>query len=200
MCFSVIVFIKKLLAKGPQIAQHFESQIMRYVIYFLILLYNHNSHTKGFTMQLMSCSAMGNFLASSPEEVLFILLNFFKGSQKQIILHSTDANHLDSVDKVCKFFESKFYFWIEFLDKAVSISDQCSNQICEKEAAILWGSICCYPYINGVHQDGMSLLKKLICYLDRLLKVGEGELLENFFSFLQYIRTIAGLSNSHIFN
>uniref|UniRef100_K3XDN4 Uncharacterized protein n=1 Tax=Setaria italica TaxID=4555 RepID=K3XDN4_SETIT len=143
---SVIVFIKKLLAKGPQITQYFESQIL---------------------------SAMCNFLSSSPEEVLFILLNFFKGSQKQIILHSTDANHLDSVEKVCKFCESKFSFWIEFLDDTVNISNQSSNQISEKEAAILWGSICCYPYINGVRQDGLSLLKKLICNFDRLLEVGE---------------------------
>lgn len=134
----------------------------------------------------MPCSAMCNFLSSSPEEVLFILLNFFKGSQKQIILHSTDANHLDSVEKVCKFCESKFSFWIEFLDDTVNISNQSSNQISEKEAAILWGSICCYPYINGVRQDGLSLLKKLICNFDRLLEVGEGDFLENFFSFLQY--------------
>lgn len=129
---------------------------------------------------------MGNFLASSPEEVLFILLNFFKGSKKKIILHSTDGNHLDSVEKLCKFFESKFSFWIEFLDDAVNTRDQTSNQVSEKDAAILWGSVCCYPYINGVHRDSLSQLKKLICNFDRLLEVGEGNLLEDFFNFLCY--------------
>ncbi|XP_039847986.1 small subunit processome component 20 homolog isoform X2 [Panicum virgatum] len=143
---SVIVFIKKLLAKGPQIIQHFESQIL---------------------------SAMGNFLASSPEDVLFILLHFFKESKKQIILHSTDANHLDSVEKVCKFFESKFSFWIELLDDTVKNGNRSSNQVTEEEAAILWGSIRCYPNINDGHQDSLSLLKKLICNFDRLLEVGE---------------------------
>ncbi|CAO2170436.1 unnamed protein product [Urochloa humidicola] len=142
----VIVFIKKLLAKDPQITQHFESQIL---------------------------SAMGNFLAILPEEVLFILLNFFKGSKKQITLHSTDANLLDSAGKVCKFCESKFSFWIELLDDTVNIGNQSRNQVSEKEAAILWGSICCYPYINGVQQDGVSLLRKLICNFNRLLEVGE---------------------------
>ncbi|KAG2589626.1 small subunit processome component 20 homolog [Panicum virgatum] len=143
---SVIVFIRKLLAKGPQIIQHFESQIL---------------------------SAMGNFLASSPEDVLFILLHFFKESKKQIILHSTDANHLDSVEKVCKFFESKFSFWIELLDDTVKNGNRSSNKVTEEEAAILWGSICCYPNINDGHQDSLSLLKKLICNFDRLLEVEE---------------------------
>ncbi|KAF8670965.1 hypothetical protein HU200_050235 [Digitaria exilis] len=146
---SVIVFIKKLLAKGTQIIQHFESQILR---------------------------AMDNFLASSPEEVLFILLNFFKGSKKKIILHSSGGNHLDSIEKLCKFFESKFSFWIRFLDDAVNTRDQTNNQVSEKDAAILWGSICCYPNINSVHQDSLSLLKKLICNFDRLLEVGEEDI------------------------
>uniref|UniRef100_A0A0A9EEA2 HTH arsR-type domain-containing protein n=1 Tax=Arundo donax TaxID=35708 RepID=A0A0A9EEA2_ARUDO len=140
---SVIIFTKKLLAKGPQIIRHFESLIL---------------------------SAMDNFLESSPEEVVFILLNFFKGSKKQIILHSTDGNHLDPGEKVCKFFESKFSFWIELLDDTVKRS---SNQVSEKEAAILWASIRCYPNMNGVHKDSLSLLKKLICNLDRLLEVDE---------------------------
>jgi len=53
---SVIVFIKKLLAKDPQVTQHFESQILRYVIYFLLFLKRivmciHDSHPKGLTMQ-----------------------------------------------------------------------------------------------------------------------------------------------------
>jgi len=144
---SVIVFIKKLLATGPQVTQHFESQIL---------------------------SAMDNFIASSPEDVIFILLNFFKGSKKQICLRSTDGNHLDSVEKTYKFFESKFSFWIELLDDTVSTGNRSSNnQVSEKEAAILWGSICCYPNMKGVHQDGLSLLRKLIFNFDRLLEVGE---------------------------
>ncbi|KAJ1284067.1 hypothetical protein BS78_03G175200 [Paspalum vaginatum] len=143
---SVIVFVKKLLAKDPKIIHHFGSQIL---------------------------SAMGNFLASSPEEVVYILLNFFKGSKKQIILHGTDGNHLDSMEKVCKFFESKFSFWIELLDDTINTGNRYSNQVNEKEAAILWGSICCYPNMNGVHQGSLSLLKKLIGNLDLLLEVRE---------------------------
>ncbi|WVZ69932.1 hypothetical protein U9M48_018646 [Paspalum notatum var. saurae] len=143
--FSVIVFLKKLLAKDPKIIHHFGSQIL---------------------------SAMGNFLASSPEEVVYILLNFFKGSKKQI-LHGTDGNHLDSMEKVCKFFESKFSFWIELLDDTINTGNRYSNQVSEKEAAILWGSICCYPNMSGVHQGSLPLMKKLICNLDLLLEVRE---------------------------
>ena len=134
-------------------------------------------------MQFLPCSAMGNFLASSPEDVLFILLHFFKESKKQIILHSTDANHLDSVEKVCKFFKSKFSFWIELLDDTVKNGNRPSNKVTEEEAAILWGSICCYPNINDGHQDSLSLLKKLICNFDRLLEVEEGDLLGEFLFF-----------------
>ncbi|KAL6615458.1 hypothetical protein ACP70R_037728 [Stipagrostis hirtigluma subsp. patula] len=141
---SVIAFIQKLLVKTSHIVQHFKSQIL---------------------------SAMENFLESSPEEVIFILLNLFKESNKQII-HSTDGNNLDPGRKVCMFFESKFSSWIELLDDTVSMG-RSSNQVSEKEAAILWGSICCYPNMNGVHQDGLSLLKKLICNHDRLLEMGQ---------------------------
>ncbi|XP_062230251.1 uncharacterized protein LOC133927941 isoform X2 [Phragmites australis] len=140
---SMIIFMRKLLAKASHIIHHFENQIL---------------------------SAMDNFLGSSPEEVLFILLNFFKGSKKQIILHSTDGNHPDPGEKVSKFVESKFSFWIELLDDIVNGS---SSQVSEKEAAILWGYICLYPNMNGVHRDSLSLLKKLICNLDRILEVGE---------------------------
>lgn len=143
---SVIVFVKKLLAKDPQIIQHFGSQIL---------------------------SAMDNFLASSPEEAVFILLNFFKGSNKQITLHETDGNHPDSMEKVCKFFESKFSYWIELLDDTINTGNRSSNQVSKKEAAVLWGSICCYSNMNGVHHDSLSLLKMLICNLDLLVEVGE---------------------------
>lgn len=145
----VIVFIKKLLAKGPQVAQHFESQIL---------------------------SAMDNFIVSSPEDVIFILLNFFKGSKKQIFLCSTDGNHLDSVEKTCKFFESKFSLWTELLDDTAGTGNRSSNQVSEKEAAILWGSFFCYPNMKGIHQDSLSLLRKLIFNFDRLLEVGEGNM------------------------
>lgn len=148
-------------------------------------MYN-SIHIQNHTCNFTPCRAMDNFLASSPEEVLFILLNFFKGSKKKIILHSSGGNHLDSIEKLCKFFESKFSFWIRFLDDAVNTRDQTNNQVSEKDAAILWGSICCYPNINSVHQDSLSLLKKLICNFDRLLEVGEGNLLEGFFNCLRY--------------
>ena len=124
----------------------------------------------------MPCSAMDNFIASSLEDVIFILHNFFKGSKKQIFLRSTDGNHLDSVEKTYKFFESKFSFWIELLDDTAGTGNRSSNnQVSEKEAAILWGSICCYPNMKGVHQDSLSLLRKLIFNFDRLLEVGEGD-------------------------
>ncbi|KAL6881997.1 hypothetical protein ACP4OV_011469 [Aristida adscensionis] len=142
---SVIGFIRKLLIKGQQIVQHFGSQVL---------------------------SAMDNFVESSPEEVLFILLNLFKESNKQIV-HSTDGTHLEPGMKICKFFKSKISFWIELLDDIVNTGSCSSNLVTEKEAAILWGSICCYPKMNDVYQDGFSLLKKLICNLDRLLQMGQ---------------------------
>uniref|UniRef100_J3L1D9 Uncharacterized protein n=1 Tax=Oryza brachyantha TaxID=4533 RepID=J3L1D9_ORYBR len=144
---SVLVFVKKLLTKGPQIIQTFESQIL---------------------------SAMDNFLETSPEEVLFILLHFFKRSKKQITLHGIDGSYLDREKKVCKFFESKVSFWLELLDNMVKTGNHSSNQVNEKEAAILWGSICCYPNIKNVPRDNLSMLNKLICNIDRLLE-GEEE-------------------------
>lgn len=74
---------------------------------------------------------------------------------------------------MCKFIESKFSLWIKLLDDTVSTGNHSSNQVTEKEAAILWGSICCYPNLNDVHQDSCLLLKKLICSLNQLLEVGE---------------------------
>ncbi|KAF0916337.1 hypothetical protein E2562_005936 [Oryza meyeriana var. granulata] len=143
---SVLVFVRKLLTKGPQIIQTFESQML---------------------------SAMDNFLETSPEEVLFILLHFFKRSKKQITLQGIDGSYLDREKKVCKFFESKVSFWLELLDDMVKTGKHSSNQVDEKEAAILWGSICCYPNIKDVPQDSLSMLNKLICNLDRLLEVEE---------------------------
>lgn len=100
--------------------------------------------------------------------------NFFKRSKKQITLHGIDGSHLDREKKVCKFFESKNLFWIELLDDIVKTGNHSSNQVSEKEAAILWGSICCYPNIKDVPEDSLSMLNKLICNLDRLLQVVEG--------------------------
>jgi U3 small nucleolar RNA-associated protein 20 len=80
------------------------------------------------------------------------------------------------VEKTYRFFESKFSFWIELLDDTVGTGNRSSNnQVTEKEAAILWGSICCYPNMKGVHQDSLSMLRKLIFNFDRLLEVGEGD-------------------------
>uniref|UniRef100_A0A0D9V2B9 Uncharacterized protein n=1 Tax=Leersia perrieri TaxID=77586 RepID=A0A0D9V2B9_9ORYZ len=143
---SMLVFVRKLLTKGPKIIQSFESQIL---------------------------SAMDNFIESSPEEVLFILLHFFKRSKKQINLHGIDGSYLDREKKVCKFFESKVSFWLELLDDTVKTGNQSSNQVNEKEAAILWGSLCCYPNIKDVPEASLSMLNKLISNLDRLLELEE---------------------------
>ncbi|KAG8051514.1 hypothetical protein GUJ93_ZPchr0001g29715 [Zizania palustris] len=146
---SVLAFVTKLLKKDPQIIQTFESQIL---------------------------SAMDNFLETSPEEVLFILLHFFKRSKKQITLHGIDGSYLDREKKASKFFESKISFWLQLLDDIVKTGNHSSNQVNEKEAAILWGSICCYPNIKDVPQDSLLMLNKLICNLDRLLEAEEEDI------------------------
>jgi U3 small nucleolar RNA-associated protein 20 len=121
---------------------------------------------------------MDNFLESSPEEVLFILLTFVRGSKTQINLPSSDGNQLDPGTKVRKFLESKLSFWVKLLDDIVSTGSHSSNQVTEKEAAILWGCICCYPNLIDVHQNSCLLLKNLICSLDRLIETREGDLLD----------------------
>uniref|UniRef100_A0A0E0C3W3 HTH arsR-type domain-containing protein n=1 Tax=Oryza meridionalis TaxID=40149 RepID=A0A0E0C3W3_9ORYZ len=141
---SMLVFVRKLLTKGPKIIQTFESQIL---------------------------SAMDNFLETSPEEVLFILLHFFKRAKTQITLHGIDGSYIHREKKVCKFIESNVSFWLELLEDIVKTGNHTSNLVNEKEAAILWGSICCYPNIKDVPQVSLSMLNKLICNLDRLLEV-----------------------------
>lgn len=141
---SMLVFVRKLLTKGPKIIQTFESQIL---------------------------SAMDTFLETSPEEVLFILLHFFKRAKTQITLHGIDGSYIHREKKVCKFIESKVSFWLELLEDIVKTGNHTSNLVNEKEAAILWGSICCYPNIKDVPQVSLSMLNKLICNLDRLLEV-----------------------------
>lgn len=142
---SVVVFIKKLLEKGPQIIQAFESHIL---------------------------GAMDNFIESSPEDVIFILLNFFKRATDGIT-HGIDGTHLYGKKKVYKFFESKVFSSIELLDDIVKTGNHSSNQVSEKEAAILWGSIRCYPNMKDVPRDSLSMLSKFICSLDQLLEVEE---------------------------
>ncbi|KAM0879606.1 hypothetical protein ACQ4PT_034126 [Festuca glaucescens] len=142
---SAVVFIKKLLAKSPQIIQAFESKIL---------------------------SAMDNFLETSPEEVLYILLHLFKRATDGIT-HGIDGSHLDREKKVYKFCDSKIRIWIELLDNIVKTGDHSSNQVSVKEAAILWGSICCYSNVKDASQDSLTMLNKLICSLDQILEVEE---------------------------
>jgi hypothetical protein len=66
----------------------------------------------------------------------------------------------------------------------VSKGGHSANQIIEKEAAILLGSIFCYPNLIDVHQNSCFLLKKLICSLDRLLEMRESDLLEDLYNSL----------------
>jgi len=141
---SVVVFIKKLLAKGPQIIRTFESQIL---------------------------SAMDNFLETSPEEVLFIILHLFKRVTDGITPHGIDGSHLDREKKVYKFCDSKVRFWIELVDNIVKTADHSSNQVSVKEAAVLWGSIRCYSNVEDASQDSLTMLNKLICSLDQLLEM-----------------------------
>uniref|UniRef100_A0ACD5UJH9 Uncharacterized protein n=1 Tax=Avena sativa TaxID=4498 RepID=A0ACD5UJH9_AVESA len=141
---SVVVFIKKLLAKGPQIIQAFKSQIL---------------------------SAMDNFLETSPDEVLFIILHLFKRVTDGITPHGIDGSHLDREKKVYKFCDSKVRFWIELVDNIVKTADHSSNQVSVKEAAVLWGSIRCYSNVEDASQDSLTMLNKLICSLDQLLEM-----------------------------
>uniref|UniRef100_A0A0D3EQK7 Uncharacterized protein n=1 Tax=Oryza barthii TaxID=65489 RepID=A0A0D3EQK7_9ORYZ len=92
-------------------------------------------------------------------------------AKTQITLHGIDGSYIHREKKVCKFIESKVSFWLELLEDIVKTGNHTSNLVNEKEAAILWGSICCYPNIKDVPQVSLSMLNKLICNLDRLLEV-----------------------------
>uniref|UniRef100_A0A0E0C3W1 Uncharacterized protein n=1 Tax=Oryza meridionalis TaxID=40149 RepID=A0A0E0C3W1_9ORYZ len=92
-------------------------------------------------------------------------------AKTQITLHGIDGSYIHREKKVCKFIESNVSFWLELLEDIVKTGNHTSNLVNEKEAAILWGSICCYPNIKDVPQVSLSMLNKLICNLDRLLEV-----------------------------
>jgi U3 small nucleolar RNA-associated protein 20 len=117
---------------------------------------------------------MDNFLETSPEEVLYILLHLFKGATDGIT-HGIDGSHLDREKKVYKFCDSKIRMWIELLDNIVKTGDHSGNQVSVKEAAILWGSIRCYSNVKDASQDSLTMLNKLIYSLDQILEVEEGD-------------------------
>ena len=123
----------------------------------------------------MPCSAMDNFLETSPEEVLYILLHLFKRATDGVTPHGSDGSHLDREKKVYNFCDSKVCFWIDLVDNIVKTGDYSSNQISGNEAAILWGSIRCYSNVKDASQDSLTMLNKLICSLDQLLEVEEGD-------------------------
>ncbi|KAM3330839.1 hypothetical protein ACQJBY_027135 [Aegilops geniculata] len=142
----VVAFIKKLFTKGPHIIQAFESQIL---------------------------SAMDNFLETSPEEVLFILLHLFKKATDGVTPHDIVGSHLDRERKVYKFCDSNVRLWIELVDDIAKTGNHWSNPVSVKEAAILWGSVRCYSNVKDVPQDSLAMLNKFICSLDLLLEVEE---------------------------
>uniref|UniRef100_A0A0E0JKH0 Uncharacterized protein n=1 Tax=Oryza punctata TaxID=4537 RepID=A0A0E0JKH0_ORYPU len=181
---NILKLVKSLVSKymlpGSCTGETSSSEVLDSVLDFLLCVLDvpvilgnlsFTSHFYDPVFKLTDLSAMDNFLETSPEEVLFILLHFFKRVKKQITLHGIDGSYLDQETKMCKFIESKVSFWLELLDDIVKTGNHTSNQINEKEAAILWGSICCYPNIKDVPQVSLSMLNKLICNLDRLLEV-----------------------------
>jgi U3 small nucleolar RNA-associated protein 20 len=118
---------------------------------------------------------MDNFVETSPEEVLYILVHLFKRATDGITPHGIDGSHLDREKKVYKFCDSKVRFCSELVDNIVKTGDHSSNQVDVKEAAILWGSIRCYSNVKDASQDSLTMLNKLICSLDQVLEVEEGD-------------------------
>lgn len=107
---------------------------------------------------------MNEWLESSPEEVIYLLLSFCERLPTEVLCTSEEE-----VPRIYNYFLKILGHWIKKITDVVECSLS-SSDINESELAIFWGVIRCYPYILKF-QANSSLLMDLIDALDRLCTV-----------------------------
>lgn len=107
---------------------------------------------------------MNEFLESSPEEVIYLLLSFCERLPTEVLCTS------EEVPRINNFILKILGHWIKEITDFVQSSSS-TIDINESKLAILWGVIRCCPYILKF-QANSSLLVDLIDALDRLCTVG----------------------------
>lgn len=107
---------------------------------------------------------MNEFLESSPEEVIYLLLSFCERLPTEVLCTS------EEVPRINNFILKILGHWIKEITDFVQSSSS-TIDINESKLAIFWGVIRCCPYILKF-QANSSLLVDLIDALDRLCTVG----------------------------
>ncbi|XP_050219970.1 uncharacterized protein LOC126670312 [Mercurialis annua] len=122
-----------------------------------------------FTANILS--AMNDLVETSQEEVLCLLLSFCHRLQEDAL----DSSSLDGISKglpkIHDFLQGTVCSWVAEI-KAIALSNPSCTVINKDKLALLWGVICCYPYVMGILEKS-SLLMDLIDALDCLLMISD---------------------------
>ncbi|KAJ3705626.1 hypothetical protein LUZ61_009331 [Rhynchospora tenuis] len=110
-------------------------------------------------------SAVANFMEDSPDQVVFVLLRYF--ARVTLLLERVKSEAEGGVKKLCDFFSGNLGHWTKLCNDLHGV------QVCEDEAALLWGVITCYPRLCD-SQDSLLLMRNLISSLNQLLRTEDG--------------------------
>ncbi|KAK3010833.1 hypothetical protein RJ639_012410 [Escallonia herrerae] len=140
---SLLTFLKELVLKDPCILHAFRISIL---------------------------SAFNDLIETSVEEVVYLLLTLCERLQVQCssLLDGTSDNELS---KIRTFFQDAIGYWIGTINDAIPEDPFCIS-FQESKLALLWGTVCCYPYIHA--QQTPSSLMDLVDAIDRLMMTGSG--------------------------
>ncbi|KAK2988996.1 hypothetical protein RJ640_013987 [Escallonia rubra] len=142
---SLLTFLKELVLKDPCILHAFRISILR---------------------------AFNDLIETSVEEVVYLLLTLCERLQVQCssLLDGTSDNELS---KIRSFFQDAIGYWIGTINDAIPEDPLCIS-FQESKLALLWGTVCCYPYIHA--QQTPSSLMDLVDAIDRLMMIGSGSI------------------------
>ncbi|KAJ4812893.1 Small subunit processome component 20-like protein [Rhynchospora pubera] len=109
--------------------------------------------------------AVANFIEDSPDQVVFVLLRYF--ARVTLLLERVKSEAEGGVKKLFDFFTGNLGHWTKVCNDLHGV------QVCEDEAALLWGVITCYPRLCD-SQDSLPLMRNLISSLNQLLTTEDG--------------------------
>ncbi|XP_015574070.2 small subunit processome component 20 homolog [Ricinus communis] len=142
---SCLTFIRELLAKDTCIVHAFRVNIL---------------------------SAMNDLMETSQKEVVCLLMSFCERLQEDPLGSGfLDGTSEEGLSRIRGFLKGTMCSWVGMINN-ITLGNPSCTVISKDELALLWGVICCYPYMMDIREKP-SLLMDFIDALDGLLMIGD---------------------------
>ncbi|EEF44174.1 conserved hypothetical protein [Ricinus communis] len=142
---SCLTFIRELLAKDTCIVHAFRVNIL---------------------------SAMNDLMETSQKEVVCLLMSFCERLQEDSLGSGfLDGTSEEGLSRIRGFLKGTMCSWVGMINN-ITLGNPSCTVISKDELALLWGVICCYPYMMDIREKP-SLLMDFIDALDGLLMIGD---------------------------